>query len=112
MIYTIHITAPATRHPGRSVFFAAANTEQALAITQSLGASLNAIYPTLLAGPRMAPRDTGKIKGTLDGLRGPDSFDPLLLADADYRKAYRNQRMALDGVHGLTPRECSEVLIF
>lgn len=111
MIYTIAISSPGS-HTVRSVFFAAIDTHTALATTQRLGAALNQIAPTQVAGPRMTCRTTAELLGWRDAQGGPDSFDPMLLGDADYRTAYRAARVAIAGPNGLTPREAHETLLF
>lgn len=111
MIYAITIAAPNTR-TNRLVYYAAASPTEALSTAMSLGAALNGVRPTLVAGPRMCCANTARLLGAQAALAGPDNFDPMLLPDSDYRIGYRKARIAAVGVGGLSPRENSETLPF
>lgn len=109
MIYALTIASPDTR-TSRLVYYAAASPTEALATAMSLGAALNSVCSTLVAGPRMCCANTARLLGAKAALNGPDNFDPLLIADAHYRMGYREARIAAVGLYGLSARENHETL--
>lgn len=112
MIYSAALITPGLPNSPRTVFFAEIGQPAALARVQALGAILNSAAPTLVAGPRMCCKATAQMLGWRDAQGGADSFDPMLMGDADYRTAYRDARIAIAGHHGLTPLEAHETSPF
>ena len=110
-IYTLHITATNSRHPGVTVYFAAESTDDRPALASALIAvnrlthAIDQVDNVLVMGPRQVALETVQSLGVLHGLRG--CFDLMLVSDTDYQDAYLNCRIRRVGFSGLSDEDQS-----